>query len=157
MSWITQLCLLQRNLFLLIKLLAHVISGACKAGVVDVQYEDWSIDTSSTRAKMNKVITWKNKSPKDAVALIQVQKHCKLVNVRLLAPAKNRFAYILHSFKSLPVNKYAIDYMCVPIPGVGNEIKTRKPLDEDWEVVHVVVHTMKEVVVSTHKNELVGR
>ena len=106
---------------------------------------------------MNKVITWKNKSPKDAVALIQVQKHCKLVNVRLLAPAKNRFAYILHSFKSLPVNKYAIDYMCVPIPGVGNEIKTRKPLDEDWEVVHVVVHTMKEVVVSTHKNELVGR
>ena len=28
-----------------IELLAHVIAGACKAGVVDVKYEDGSIDT----------------------------------------------------------------------------------------------------------------
>ena len=44
-----------------------------------------------------------------------------------------------------------------PIPGVGNAIKTHKTSDEDWEVVHMVVHTMKEVVASVHKNELVGR
>ena len=41
--------------------------------------------------------------------------------------------------------------------GFGNDIKTHKPSNEDWEVVHVVVHTMKEVVASFHKNELVGR
>ena len=29
--------------------LEHVISGACKAGVVDVQSEDGSLDTSSAR------------------------------------------------------------------------------------------------------------
>ena len=41
--------------------LTHVIDGACKAGVVDVQYEDGLLDTSSTRAKTNKAITWTNK------------------------------------------------------------------------------------------------
>ena len=49
----------------------YVISGACKDGVVDVKYEDGSLDKSSTRAKMNKDITWKKKSQKGAVALIQ--------------------------------------------------------------------------------------
>ena len=44
-----------------------------------------------------------------------------------------------------------------PMPGVENEIKTCKPSNEDWELVHVVVHTMKVVVASAHKNELVGR
>ena len=66
----------------------------------------------------------------------------------LLAPAKTSFAYILHYFKNLLIKKDSIEYMYVPIPGVGNEIKTRKPLDEDWEVVYVMVHTMKEVVAS---------
>ena len=69
----------------------YVISGACKDGVVDVKYEDGQLDTSSTRAKMNKDITWKKKSQKGAVALIQTQKYCKLANVCLLAPAKTRF------------------------------------------------------------------
>ena len=41
--------------------------------------------------------------------------------------------------------------------GVGNEIKNCKPSDEYWYVVHVVFHSMKEVVASVHKNELVGR
>ena len=44
-----------------------------------------------------------------------------------------------------------------PITGVGNEIKTHKPSYEDWEVVHVVVNTMHKVVVSVHKNKLVGK
>ena len=43
--------------------LAHVISWSCKAGVFDVQYEDGSLDTSSTRAKINKAITWELLQP----------------------------------------------------------------------------------------------
>ena len=80
---------------------------------------------------------------KCAVALIQAQKHCKLTNVHPLAPTKNRSAYILQSFKILLINKDNIYYMYGPIPGVGNEIRTRKPSDEAWEVVHMVVHAMK--------------
>ena len=44
--------------------LAHEIAGAYKSGVVDVKYEYRSLDTSSTRAKINKAITWKNKLKK---------------------------------------------------------------------------------------------
>ena len=44
--------------------LAHVINGACKAGVVDVQSEGGSLETSSTREKMNMAITWTKKSQK---------------------------------------------------------------------------------------------
>ena len=64
---------------------------------------------------------------------------------------------IPHSFKSLLINKDTIEYIYGPIPGVGNEINTRKLSDEYWEVVHVVFHTMKEVVASVHRNELVRR
>ena len=112
--------------------LTHVIAGAWKSGVVDVKSEDVSIDTSSSRAKINKAITWTNKSQKGSVALIQAQKHCKLENFSLIAPSKNRFSYIFHSFKILLMNKDAIEYMYGPMPGVENDIKTRKPSYEDW-------------------------
>ena len=39
-----------KTLFVM-EFLAHEIAGECKAGVVDVQYEDGSLDTSSTREK----------------------------------------------------------------------------------------------------------
>ena len=55
------------------------------------------------------------------------------------------------------MNKYAIEYMYGLMSGVLNDIKTCKPSNEYWEVVHVVVHTMKEVVASVNKNELMGR
>ena len=68
--------------------LAHVIYGALKAIVVDVKFEDGSLDISSTRAKMNKNIMWTKKSQKGSVALIQEQKQFKIENVRLIAPSK---------------------------------------------------------------------
>ena len=135
----------------------HVISGACKAGVVDVQSEDGLLDTSSTGEKMNKDITWKKKSQKGAVALIHKKEHFKLQMFAYSPLLKIVFVYILNYLKILLMNMDNTEYMYGPMPGVGNEIKTRKPSDEDWEVVHMVVHTMKEVVVMVHKNELVGR
>ena len=45
---------------------------------------------------------------KCAIALIHAHKHYKLANVRLLDPSKTRFAYILHPFKILLMNKDAI-------------------------------------------------
>ena len=116
--------------------LAHVISGSSKAGVVDVKSEDGLLDTSNTRAIMNKNIMWTKESQKSAAALVKAQKNCKLEIFRLLAPAKNNFSYILHSFKILLINKDS---------------------DKYWEVVCVVVQTMEEVVAGVHKNELVGR
>ena len=132
--------------------LVHVIYGAYKAGVVYVQSQDGLLDTSSTRGEINKAITCTNKSQKGSVALIQAQKHCKLENVRLLAPDKNCFSYISHSFKSLCMNKDDIEYMYGPMPGVCNDINTCKPSNGYWDVVHVVVYSMKEVVASVHQN-----
>ena len=116
--------------------------------------EGGSLDTSITRSKNNEAITWTKKSQKGAVTLVKARTHCKLANVCLLAPDKTRFSYILHSFKILIINKYAIYYMYGPIVGVGNDINIRKPSNEDWEVLHVLVHvyTMKEVVASVNKN-----
>ena len=82
--------------------LACLISSSCKSGVVNVQSEDGSLDTSSTRAKMNKSITITKKSKKGAAALIQAQKHYKISNFFLLAPDKTRFASILYSVKNTP-------------------------------------------------------
>ena len=73
---------------------------------------------------MNKAITSKKKSQKGAIALIQTHKHYKLANVCLITSSKTRFKYILHSFKSIPMNKDSIEYMYGPIPGVVNDIKT---------------------------------
>ena len=131
--------------------LAHVISVAYKAGVFNVQSKDGLLDTLITRAKINKAITWTNKSQKGTLTLIQAQKHCKLANFCLLAPSKTSFPDILQSFKILIINKDSIYYIYGPMPVVINDIKTRKPSDEDWEVVHVVVHTMKEVVTIVHR------
>ena len=69
-SWIPELCLQKKPLFEM-DCLAHVISGSCKDGVVDVQSEDGLLDTPITRAKINKAIIWTKKSQKGAVALIQ--------------------------------------------------------------------------------------
>ena len=85
-----------------------------------MQSADDLLDTSSTMAKINKAVTCTKTSQKGSVALIQAQKHCKLENVRLLAPDKNCFSYISHSFKSLCMNKDDIEYMYGPMPGVGN-------------------------------------
>ena len=146
-----------KKLIFLMEGLAHVIAREYKAGVVDGQYDDESLDTSSTRAKMNKAVSWTNKSQKGGVDLVKTQKYCKLTNVCLLAPDKTCFSYILHSFKIPIINKDTINYMYGPMSGVGNDINTCKPSYEDWEVVHVAVHAMKEVVAIVHKNELVGR
>ena len=100
--------------------------------------------------KINNNITWKKKSQKVSIALVKAQNHCKLANVCVLVSAKTRFAYILHSLKILLVNKDNIYYIYVPMPGVVNENKTYKPSDKYWEVLNVVVHTMKEVVESIH-------
>ena len=50
--------------------LANIITGSRKANVVDVKSEDGLLDTSSTRKKLKKAITWIKKSQKSAVDLI---------------------------------------------------------------------------------------
>ena len=97
------------------------------------------------------------KSQKGVVALVKAQKHCRLEFVCLLALAKTSFPFILHYFKCLLTKKYIIEYMYAPMLGVVNDIKTHKTSYEYCEVVHFVFHTMKEVVVSVHKNELLDR
>ena len=55
--------------------LAHILAGACKAGVQSIKSDDGEVDTELTRRNMQKCITWTKKIQKGARALREVQIH----------------------------------------------------------------------------------
>ena len=112
--------------------LAHILSGACKSGVQVIKLDDGEVDTELTRRNMQKCITWTNKSQKGAQALQEAQIHCGIKEKRLLIHVSARFSYLIHSFRSLLENKPAIEYLYGTIPGIHDNIWTRRPSLFDW-------------------------
>ena len=53
--------------------LDHFLAISCKAGVMDVEYDDGRVDTEVTRKNMKLCITWNKKSQKGAKDLETVQ------------------------------------------------------------------------------------
>ena len=72
--------------------LAHILEGACKAGVQSIKSDDGEVDTKLTRWNMQKCITWGKKIQKGARALFEAQLHCRIKEKRLLTPVLTRFA-----------------------------------------------------------------
>ena len=66
--------------------LAHILVGACKAGVQSIKSDDGEVDTELTRRNMQKYITWKKEIQKGARALWEAQIHCRIKEKRLLTP-----------------------------------------------------------------------
>ena len=95
---------------------------------------------------MQKCITWTKKSQKGARALREAQICCGIKEKRLLTPVSTRFAYLIHYFRSLLKNKPAIEYLYGTMPGIHNNIRARRPSLVDWEVIHMIVTSMKRIV-----------
>ena len=106
---------------------------------------------------MQVCITWTKKIQKGARALLEAHIHCGIKQNRLLTPVLTRFAYLIHSFRSLLENKPAIEYFCGTMPGIHDNIRARRPSLVDWEVVQIIVTSMKRIVGSIILNQCSGK
>ncbi len=131
--------------------LAHALHNACKKAVVSCSSGTVNVDTA--RTALQSCITWTKKSSKGAQMLSAAQVHCKLKPRKLLTPVKTRFAYLIHSFRSLLRNREAINYLYGDMPGIPAKIKERKPSWETWAIAEMVVETMRDVVDASKWNQ----
>ena len=76
-----------------------------------IKSDDDDVDTEFTRRNMQKCITWTKKIQKGERDLQEAQIHCGIKEKLLLTPVSTRFAYLIHSFRSLLENKPAIEYI----------------------------------------------
>ena len=106
---------------------------------------------------MQKCITYTKKIQKGERALREVQIHCRIKEKRLLTPVLTCFAYLIHSFKYLLDNQPAIEYLYRTIPGIHDNIRARRPSFIDWEVTHMIVTSMKRIIVSIIINQFYGK
>ena len=106
---------------------------------------------------MKKCITWTKKIHKGERALREAQIHCGIKEKRLLTPVSTIFVYLIHSFRSLLENKPAIEYLYVTMPGIHNNIRARRPSIFDWEVIQMIVTSMKRIVGSIFLNQFYGK
>ena len=118
--------------------LSDILAGACKAGVQSIKSDDGEVDTELTRQNMQKCITWTNNIQKGARALREAQIHCGIKEKRPLTPVLTRFAYLIHSFKSLMENNPAVEYLYGTIPGVHDNIWEKRPSLVDREFIKLL-------------------
>ena len=137
--------------------LAHILEGACKVGVKSIKSDDCEVETELTRGNTQKCLTWTKKIQKGAWALREAQIHCGIKEKRLLTPVSTRFAYLIHSFRSLLENKPTIDYLYGTIPYIHDNILARRPYLVDWEVIQMIVTSMKRMIGSIVPNQLSGK
>lgn len=135
---------------------AHVLSGGCKAAVINGSSDDGMLSVEYTRDVMQKCITWTKKSQKGANSLRESQEHCRLCPMKLLTPVKTRFAYLILSFRCMLQNKKAIEYLYGEKPGMTTALRSRRPSSDDWLVAEVLVETMKDVLNSIKFNQMSG-
>ena len=106
---------------------------------------------------MQKCTTWTKKSQKGARALWEAHIYCRIKDKRLLTPVPNHFAYLIHYFRSLMENKPAIEYLYGTMPGVHDNIRARRPYLVDWEVIHMIVTSMKRIIGRIVLNQCSGK
>ena len=122
--------------------LAHVLANSCKLGVMDVKSDNGQVYTEVTRNNMQRCIIWKERSHKGEKALEAAQNNSGLPSRMLVTPVKNRFAYLIHSLRSLLGNKPDINYLYVSMENITDKISERKPYLKDWSITITVVTTM---------------
>jgi len=135
---------------------AHILQGACKAAVINVESDDKTISIEHTRTRLQACITWTKKSQKGQNGLAESQSHCQLPQRALITPVKTRFAYLVVSFRCLLENKEAIDYLYGQKPGMTSALRARKPTWQEWEIARMTVATLKGVVGAVTLNQAKG-
>ena len=137
--------------------LANILAGDFKTTVQSIKSYYGEVDTELTRWNMHKRITWTKKSQKGARALWDAHIYCDIKEKRLLATVSTRFEYLIHSFRSFLYNKHAIDYLYGIMPEIHDNIRARRPSLVDWEVIQMIVTSMKCIVGSIVLNQCYGK
>ena len=88
-----------------INCLEHVLVGACKSGVLTVVTENGDLNTKTNTSENATMHYMDKKSKKGAVSLATSQEKFNFPKLRLLTTASTKFAYLIHSFCSLLINK----------------------------------------------------
>ena len=137
--------------------LAHILAGACKAGLRSIKSDYGEVDIELTRRNMQKFITWTKNIQKGVWALRDAHIHCGIKEKRLLTPVSARFAYLIHSFRSLLDNKPTIEYIYGTMPGIHYNIQEWRPSRVDRGVIKMIVTSMKRIVGSIALNQCSGK
>ena len=85
------------------------------------------------------------KIQKGARDLREAHIHYGIKKKCLLTPVLTRFAYPIHSFGYLLDNKPAIEYLHGTMPGIHGNIQARRLSLVDWEVIQMIVTSMKRI------------
>ena len=64
---------------------------------------------------------------------------------------------MIHSFRSLLDNKPAIEYLYGTTPGIHDNIWARRPSLVDWEVIQMIVNSMKRIIDRIVLNQCFGK
>ena len=108
-----------------------------------IKSDDGEVDTELTRRNMHKCITGTKNIQKGARDLRDTHIHHRIKEKQLITPVLNRFAYLNHSFRSLLDNKPTIEYLYGTMTGIHDNIRARRPPLVDWEVIQIIVTSMK--------------
>ena len=95
---------------------------------------------------MQKCTTWKNKSQKGERDLRELHLHCGIKEKLLITPVLTRFAYLIHSFRSLLDSKPEIEYLYGSMSGIHENIWARRPSLVNREVIQMILTRMKHIV-----------
>ena len=99
---------------------------------------------------MNKIQKWER-------ALREAQIHFRIKEKRLLTPVSTRFSYLIHSFRPLIENEPAIECLYGIMPGINENIWARRPYLVDWEVIQIIVTSMKRTTGIIILNQCYGK
>ena len=137
--------------------LAHILAGAYKAVFQSINLYYDEVDTELTRRDMQKCITWTKKIQKGAWAIRDAQIHCGVTEKRLLTPVSTCFTYLIHFFRSLLDDKPTIDYLHRNMPVIHDNIRARRPSLVYWEVIQIIITSIKRTVDSIVLNQCSGK
>ena len=74
------------------------------------------------------------------------QKHVELPCKRLITPFKNRFVYLIHSFRYLLESKGSINYLYVSMDNIPDKKREQNHFLEHWSVTNTDAMTMPHIV-----------
>ena len=86
-------------------------------------------------------------------ALRESHIHLGIKEKYLLTPVSTRFSYLIHSFRYLIENKPENEYLYGSMPGIHDNIRAMRPSLVNWEVIQIIVTSMKLIVVSIILNQ----
>jgi hypothetical protein len=133
---------------------AHANSKACSFALKDehVANDLKKVSVANTRKVMQATVTWTKKSGKGK---IQWEQSCIKARLRprtIPTPVKTRWASYVHMFSRLYDYKEAVKY-CYTHESNEQKVKKRNPSENHWQVVQVIVETMKPVMHAILANQ----